>query len=234
MPFAPLGWSRRLIRLLVCARRCVGLRVGLCARLGVLFAFTHGHVARVTFRFELGSRARFLPLGEAAGKHDHLLIAQLPHLRCHTTQHGAIVADNQRRSFVVGEGIFHRLDRFDVEVIGRLVENEEIGRFEREQRQCNARPFTTREGADGALHTLVYAYSGAVAETIKVKARVHMMVRDGGPPVFYEYPVSGATSAANPIVILNETHVQTRSEGMIDVRLFVDDKEVARTRFDVR
>src|SRR5262249_61309900 len=49
------------------------------------------------------------------------------------------------------ERVFERLDVFDVEMVGRLVEDEEIGVLERHERERNARPLATTQGADLAL-----------------------------------------------------------------------------------
>src|SRR6185503_12116630 len=44
------------------------------------------------------------------------------------------------------------LDVFDVEMVGRLVENQEVRFCERHERERHARPLTTAERADLALH----------------------------------------------------------------------------------
>jgi hypothetical protein len=83
-------------------------------------------------------------------------------------------------------------------------------------------------------HTVVYVHAGNIEAGTVVKTRYHLLINYGGPPETFEYKVATKASAASPLIILNETHLMSRSGGMVDYRWFVGDKEVGRERFDVR
>ena len=109
-------------------------------------------LARFTLDFGFGFGTRLFPLHEGAQEHQQLLTTHFPYLRGHATQHGAVVADDQHAAFVRLNRVFHRFNGFHVEMICWLVENEQVRRFEREQRERHACTFTARERANGTLH----------------------------------------------------------------------------------
>ena len=58
------------------------------------------------------------------------------------------------RAIVLLERVFERLDRFDIQMIGRLVENQGVGPREYDHRQRETRPFATRQSARAPLHLI--------------------------------------------------------------------------------
>ena len=52
----------------------------------------------------------------------------------HVIQKGAVVADQKHGSVVVLQQVFEQLQRVDVQVVGRLVEHQHIGRTRKQAR----------------------------------------------------------------------------------------------------
>ena len=67
-------------------------------------------------------------------------------------RHGAVVADEDHRPFVPLDRVLERFDGFDVEVIGRLVQHEQIRVGQHEHRQRHPSPLTPRERRCPTLH----------------------------------------------------------------------------------
>ena len=74
---------------------------------------------------------------------------------------------DQTAPIVLLDRILQRFDAFHVEVVRRLVENEQVVGGQREQRQCHARPLTTRQRAHRALHFIA-------AETEATEVSLHL------------------------------------------------------------
>ena len=60
----------------------------------------------------------------------------------------AVVADDQDRAFIIGDHFLKQVERFEVEVVGRLVEHQEIGFARKFARKQQPRPLAARERAD--------------------------------------------------------------------------------------
>ena len=58
------------------------------------------------------------------------------------------MADHEDRAAVFQEPVFEEFERFRIEVVGRLVQDQDIGGDAEELRQKQAIAFTAREGAD--------------------------------------------------------------------------------------
>src|SRR5215510_12081195 len=97
-------------------------------------------------------RAVCLPLHEWAVEIPEVRSVERPDPRRNLAEKGAVVTHQQHRAFVVLECVFERLDVLDVEVVGRLVEDEEVGACELHQRQRHPRPLAAAERADLALY----------------------------------------------------------------------------------
>ena len=78
-------------------------------------------------------------------------IADLDDPRGQTTDELPVVADEDHRVRVEGERVVQRLDRFEVEVVGRLVQCEDVACFEHHLRQDQPRLFSSGDH----LHRLV-------------------------------------------------------------------------------
>jgi hypothetical protein len=63
-------------------------------------------------------------------------------------EHVAIVADQDHRALIFVERLDQRLARIDVQVVGRLVEDQHVRRVARDQRQREPRALAARELAD--------------------------------------------------------------------------------------
>src|SRR6266576_3228765 len=86
-------------------------------------------------------RAHFLPLRETAGELGQVPLVQDPDPRRQRAEQGPVVTHEDHRAVVSLERVLERLDRFDVQMIRRLVQNEEVG----------ARQHQDRERETGAL-----------------------------------------------------------------------------------
>ena len=82
-------------------------------------------------------------VGVAAGIFGPLALA-LGHQNrgCHPVEEVAVVADQQDRTLIVGQHLLQQVERFEIEVIGRLVEHQQIrglGQFARQDAAAPAR-----------------------------------------------------------------------------------------------
>src|SRR4051812_44915141 len=98
------------------------------------------------------SSAVLLPLDEWAIEVRELRAVERPHARCYLTQESAVVTHQQHGAFVFVERILEHLDVLYIEMVGRLIENQEIGARERHERERHASPLATAQSADLALH----------------------------------------------------------------------------------
>jgi len=66
-------------------------------------------------------------------------------LRHHVVEEGAVVADQEQRARVILQSGFQQLERFDVEVVGGLVEHQDVGGAREEAREEQAVPLAAGE-----------------------------------------------------------------------------------------
>ena len=76
---------------------------------------------------------------------DHLAVALEGEVHGDPVEKPAIVTDDPRRSRRIPPAFFERPQRIDVEVFGRLVQQQDIGAGFEDARQVNPIPFTARE-----------------------------------------------------------------------------------------
>ena len=79
-------------------------------------------------------------------------IVQKPDPVYQSSQQLAVVADEQNSSFIVLNRVFKRLDRLNIEVICRLIENQEIGSSENNHGERHASSFSARQSSSEALY----------------------------------------------------------------------------------
>ena len=110
----------------------------------------------------------------AAGEGDRRAIVDDPQSVAHGLEQPSIVGhDEERRRRLAHE----RLDRLacrDVEVVGRFVEEQQVGRLDAEERQLQARALATGQRADLLEHVVA-----AEQEAGQVRARLAVGHRDG-------------------------------------------------------
>jgi len=69
-------------------------------------------------------------------------------LRHHVVEEGAVVADQEQCARVILQSGFQQLERFDVEVVGGLVEHQDVGGAREEAREEQAVPLAAGEHRD--------------------------------------------------------------------------------------
>ena len=74
--------------------------------------------------------------------------AELVDLRDQSVEEVAVVADDYQRAVEVAQGLFEDVFGFEVEVVGGLVEDEEIDRFEQEFDHAQAHALAAGEDLD--------------------------------------------------------------------------------------
>src|SRR5437016_5005500 len=89
--------------------------------------------------------ALFLPFLETAAKIADVPFVQHPHSRCQRPQKRSVVAYKKDRSFVRIQSVLERLDGFDVEVVRRLVEHQQVRPEEDHHCEGDASPLSARE-----------------------------------------------------------------------------------------
>src|SRR6185312_8779662 len=87
----------------------------------------------------------------AARVDDHLAALDLDDVAAHRTQEVAIVRDEHERLGPLAQALFEVLGGFDVEVVGRLVEEQEVRLFEQHLGQLEAAALAARQRVDRAL-----------------------------------------------------------------------------------
>ena len=80
-----------------------------------------------------------------------VLVLDGEHARADLLEEAAVVGDQHEGAPVVGEEVLQPLDRVDVEVVGGLVEQKEVGIGEQRAGQCDARELAAGEGEEVAL-----------------------------------------------------------------------------------
>ncbi len=97
-------------------------------------------------------RARGLPLLEASWKIRDPAAMQNPHPAGEGSKQRPVVAHQNHRAIEALDRVFQRLDRLDVQVISRLIEQQQVGSREHHHRQCHSRPLAAGESAGLAEH----------------------------------------------------------------------------------
>ena len=96
--------------------------------------------------------AHRFPLFEAARKISDASVVEYPRPRRERPQQGAVMAHENNGPAEFGDGIFERFDRFDVEMVGRLIKDQEIRPGQHYHRERDAGTLATRQGTRAALH----------------------------------------------------------------------------------
>jgi hypothetical protein len=103
----------------------------------------------------LVTRGGFFPplrqhVGIAAGIFGEPAIAFRQHQSGgHPVQEIAIMADNQRGARIIGNHLFQQIQGFQVQVVGRFVQHQEVGRRGEHLGQQQPRALATRQHLDG-------------------------------------------------------------------------------------
>ena len=88
-------------------------------------------------------------VGIAAGIFLYAAVArQHEHAVDQPVEEVAVVADQQQRAFVVVQHVLQQVERVDVEIVGRLVEHEQVARLGERARQEQAVALAAGQGAD--------------------------------------------------------------------------------------
>ncbi len=128
-------------------------RARLEARDERLFLREHRLLARVLrLLLALGDRALALVELVVARVGDQLAAVDLDDLRDRAVQELAIVRRHHQRAREVGEESLEPQDRLEVEVVGRLVEQQRVGLHHQDARETDAHLPAARERADVAVH----------------------------------------------------------------------------------
>src|SRR5580765_526046 len=85
--------------------------------------------------------------------HDFVILDR-DHSPRHRIEQRAVVRDEQHRAGEGGERVLERLSALEVEVVRRLVEDEEVGAARDDQRESEAPPLAARERTHGLLMRL--------------------------------------------------------------------------------
>ncbi|MPL74131.1 hypothetical protein SDC9_19941 [bioreactor metagenome] len=88
------------------------------------------------------------PGGVVALVGDAAAALELENPRGDVVEEVAVVGDDQDRALVLDQVLLQPGDGFGVEVVGRFVEEQHVGRLEQQLAQRHAAPFTAREGGD--------------------------------------------------------------------------------------
>ena len=110
-----------------------------------LLVFVSGHLLRPPFgtQHDVSGVGDFVVVGFAQ--------RDLHRTGGHVIQKGAVVRDEQHRAVVVFQVILEPLDRLDVQVVGRLVQQENRGPAQQQFRQLDAHAPAARKFARGTL-----------------------------------------------------------------------------------
>ena len=95
-----------------------------------------------------------LPLGEIGEGRGLALAVQREDHRGDTLEHEAVVGHQHEPALELGERVLEHLERRDVQVVGGLVEDEQVGGLAHEARDQDARLLAAREPADRHLELL--------------------------------------------------------------------------------
>ena len=100
------------------------------------------------------NRGRLILLVRALEVGDLVIAFEVPHARGDFVDQIVVVRDQQDRALIALQRNVERVDRFQIEVVRRLVENENIGLLQHELAEEQARGFSAGEHV-GALGGLV-------------------------------------------------------------------------------
>ena len=92
-----------------------------------------------------------LVLRETAGKTGQLAAVEFDDAGAHAVEEGTVVGDEEQRDTAFDEQVFQPFDGGDVEVVGRLVEEQDLGRHGQGLRQGQALFLAAGQGADAGL-----------------------------------------------------------------------------------
>src|SRR5687768_13073652 len=96
--------------------------------------------------------AHCFPFAEASGKVGDAPLVQHPDAVYENPQQLAVMADENHRTIIFLKGVLERLDRLDVEMIGRLIENQQVRFCEHDHRKRHPCTLTAGETRSTALH----------------------------------------------------------------------------------
>src|SRR5205085_10613591 len=100
----------------------------------------------------LALRRDNLPIRKIAIEVGNVAVVQHPETRGKRTEQLPIVAYEHHGAVVVLDRIFERLDRFDIQMVRRLIENQQVGPTEHQHRQRNTSTFAARQRVRAPLH----------------------------------------------------------------------------------
>ena len=80
-----------------------------------------------------------------------LLVADLKNIIDERVQKGAVVRDHQDRAGIIFEIILEPAERFEIQVIGRLIEHQEVGFHDEEPGEVRAHDPTAAHGFGGTM-----------------------------------------------------------------------------------
>src|SRR5690606_10336271 len=104
------------------------------------------------FVFAIALCTLSLPLSEVSRVVLDAAVFQCPHPVSDSAQQLAVVAYEQQGAVVGEQCIFESLDRFHVQMVGRLVEDQEVGVGQHHHRECYARALAAGESVCNALN----------------------------------------------------------------------------------
>ena len=118
-------------------------------------------------------RGARLPVARRREVVEQLAVVDLEHARGDAVDEMTVVGDQQDGAGVVLEGVGERLDRAHVEVVGGLVEQQEVGVADEQREQAEAAALAAREHLDALLDLV-----GAELEAAEELARLLLVVAD--------------------------------------------------------
>ena len=98
--------------------------------------------------------ADFFPLREAASEFGHAALVQNPDPRRQGAQQRPVVTHQNDSAVVRFDRVLERLDGFHIQVIGRLVEHQQVRARKHQDGECNARPLAARQRVGAPLDLL--------------------------------------------------------------------------------
>ena len=111
-----------------------------------------------------------LVLGEVARVGAQLAAVELDDARCDTVKEGAVVRDRHHAALEVDEEVLEPLDRVQVQVVGRLVEQQHVGAAHQGLAQRDAFLRPAGQGADHHVLVQVQALQGFLHALLPVPA----------------------------------------------------------------
>ena len=109
-----------------------------------------------------------LVLGEVTGVAQQPSTVQVDHSGGHVVQEGAVVADDDGTAFVFVQQPFQPADGFKVQMVGRLVQQQDVGTADQSLGQCHPFLQPARQIANGGLRVKLQALQGFVHPLLPV------------------------------------------------------------------